>query len=444
MKKDEFVWGVATAATQIEGAAYKDNKSPTVWDIMSEDGSFIRNGHLAKDADDSYNRVDEDIKLLKELGVNAYRFSLSWSRIIKDGDGEVNELGLKHYSEFVDKLKEAGIEPFITLFHWDLPYALYLKGGWLNREVIVNAFKKYVEAVAKELGNKVNYFITFNEPQCIVGARLGGTVPGAKYSVKDKNIMIHNLLLCHGEAVKVLRKYPNIKIGYAPCNDARIPLTNSKEDINAAKLAYFDYHRGDDGCVSVYSDPIILGDYPKKYYEENSKEDLPEIKKGDLELISQPIDFYAQNIYFGQYVKSDGKGGYEYVAPKQNTVFTLMDWPVTPEALYWGPKFLYERYKLPFYITENGCSVTDIITEDKKIHDGPRSEYLKQYIAQYLKAKEEGVDARGYFVWSLLDNLEWYQGYTKRFGLVYVDYETFERHPKDSFETYKEIIKSHK
>lgn len=440
MKKKDFVWGVATAATQIEGAAYQDDKSATVWDVMSEDGGYIANNHKVCNADDSYNRFDEDLKLLKELGVNAYRFSLSWARIIKDGDGEINQEGLDHYSKMIDKLLEANIEPFITLFHWDLPYALYKKGGWLNRD-ITQAFKKYVEAVVDAFGHKVNHFITFNEPQCILGARLGGTLPDAKYSAKDRNTMVHNLLLCHGEAVKVLRKCKNIKIGYAPCNDARIPLTTSVEDIEAARQSYFDVERGDMWGVSVFSDPIILGDYPKKYYEVNRKEDLPEIKNGDLELISQPIDFYCQNIYQGLYVKSDGKGGYQIVPPKPNAVFTCMNWVVSPEALYWGPKFLYERYRLPFYMTENGCAVTDIITEDKKIHDAARCEYIKQYLAQFEKAIEDGVDARGYFLWSLLDNLEWYEGYRKRFGLVYVDFETFERIPKDSFYFYQKIIK---
>ena len=435
----DFFWGVATAAGQIEGAANADGKSPTIWDIMSQDGGFIRNGHLVDDADDSYNRMDEDIALLKELGVKAYRFSLSWARIIKDGDGEINKKGLEHYSNLVDKLLDAGIEPFITLFHWDLPYGLFLKGGWLNKD-IVKAFKRYTEVVANCLGDRVNYFITFNEPQCILGGRLGGAIQEAKYATKDKLIMVHNLLLSHGEAVKVLRKHKNIKVGFAPNNDARIPVTNLEEDIEAARQCYFDVARGDMWGVSIFSDPVCLGDYPKKYYEIHSKDDLPDIKEGDLELISQPIDFYCQNIYQGIYVKSDGNGGYKVVPPKQNTVYSNMDLAVTPEALYWGPKFLYERYHVPFVISENGTAVTDIITKDKKIHDSPRIEYLKQYIEEYERAYKEGVDIRGYFVWSLLDNLEWYEGYRKRFGLVYVDYETFERIPKDSFYFYKDLI----
>lgn len=443
MFRKDFAWGVATAAAQIEGAIYQDDKSASIWDIMSEDESFIAHSHKTLDADNSYNLIDEDIKLLKELGVNSYRFSISWPRIIKNGGGDINGKGLEFYSLLVDKLLEAKIEPFVTLYHWDLPYELYLKGGWLNRDII-KAFKRYVEVVANKLADRVKYFITLNEPQCIIGGRLGGTIRDAHYTVKDLNIMIHNLLLCHGEAVKVLRRYKNVKIGIAPCNDVRIPLTNSKEDINAAKQAYFDVFRGDAGGVSIFSDPVILGDYPKKYYEVNRKEDLPEIKNGDMELISQRIDFYCQNIYQGVYVKSNGKGGYEIVPPKQNAVFTCMNWVVCPEALYWGAIFLYERYHLPFYVTENGCAVTDVIAEDKKIHDGPRCEFLKQYIAELEKASEEGVDVRGYFCWSLLDNFEWYEGYRKRFGLVYVDYETFARYPKDSFETYKNIIKANK
>lgn len=439
MFKKGFIWGVATAATQIEGAAYQDEKQPSVWDVMSEDGDFIAHGHKAINACNSYNMMDEDIALMKELGIKAYRFSLSWGRVIKEDDS-INEKGLKHYSLFVDKLLEAGIEPYITLFHWDLPYSIYKKGGWLNRD-IAKWFKRYVEVVAQELGPKVNHFITFNEPQCVIDGRLGGTVLNAKYSTKDKNIMVHNLLLCHGEAVKVLRQYKNIQIGYAPCADARIPYTNSKEDIEAARQAYFDVERGGAWGVSIFSDPIILGKYPDKYFEVNKKEDLPDIQEGDMELISQPLDFYTQNIYQGIYVKSDGKGGYVIVPPRVNTVFTCMNWAVTPEALYWGPKFLYERYHLPFYISENGCAVTDVLTEDKKIHDGARSEFIKQYLTQLERAQNDGVDVRGYFLWSLLDNLEWYEGYRKRFGLVYVDFETFNRYPKDSFYTYSKLIK---
>lgn len=438
--KNEFIWGVATAATQIEGAPNQDGKTETIWDVMSKDGAFISDSHQVDTADDSYNKFNEDLELMKELGVGAYRFSLNWARIIKDGDGEINQKGLDYYSKLVDDLLAANIEPYITLFHWDLPYELYKKGGWLNRD-ITKAFKRYVEVVVDAIGHKVNHFITFNEPQCILGARLGGTIPEAKYSARDRNTMVHNLLLCHGEAVKVLRKCKNIKIGYAPCNDARIPLTSSKEDIEAARQSYFDVRRGDLSGVSVFSDPIIFGNYPKKYYEVNRIEDLPDIKDGDLELISQPIDFYCQNIYQGLYVKSDGNGGYKIVKPNKNAVYTLMNWVVSPESLYWGPKFLYERYKLPFYITENGCSVTDIITEDKKVHDSPRCEYIKQYIYQFKKAIDDGVDGRGYFCWSLLDNLEWFEGYKKRFGLVYVDFETYERIPKDSFYFYKNLIK---
>ena len=442
MFKKGFVWGVATAATQIEGGAHQDEKELTVWDVMSEDGEFIANGHTALNASNSYNLGDKDIELMKGLGVNAYRFSLSWARIIK-ADGSVNEKGLKHYSLFVDKLLKAGIDPYITLFHWDLPYYWYQKGGWLNRE-IAQGFKHYVEVVAKELGPKVNHFMTFNEPQCILGGRLGGAVQNAKYSVKDRNTMVHNLLLCHGEAVKVLRQYKNIKIGFAPCGDARIPLTNSKEDIEAARKCYFDYSRGDMWGVSIFSDPIVLGKYPDKYFEVNKKEDLPEIKEGDMKLISQPLDFYAQNIYLGIYVKSDGKDGYEILPPNVNTVYTVMNWPVLPEALYWGPKFLYERYHLPFYITENGCAVTDIITKDKKIHDAARGEFIRQYVAQLERAEKDGVDVRGYFVWSLVDNLEWYEGFRRRFGLVYVDFQSFERYPKDSFYEYKKLIEESK
>lgn len=437
--KDKFVWGAATAAIQIEGAAYQDGKVKSIWDYYSERGDLIKEGHTIENAIDSYNRMDEDIKLIKELGVNTYRFSISWPRIIKE-NGDINEKGLEHYSQFVDKLLAIGVTPYITLFHWDLPYWVYQKGGWLNRD-IVGWFKHYVEAVAEKLAAKVDYFITINEPQCIIGHGFGGTDRGKEYTIKEWNTMVHHLLLCHGEAVKVLRQYKNIKIGYAPCGNPRMPVSNTPEDIEACRKSYFDTFAGDAIGVSVWSDPVFLGDYPKKYYEVNKKEDLPDIRKGDLELISQPIDFYCQNIYTGNYCKSDGKGGYLEVPPKPGTPVTTMGWPVIPESLYWGAKFLTERYHVPFYISENGCAVTDILTADKKVHDDARSQYLEKYISELLRAKNEGIDVRGYFVWSLMDNFEWYQGYTQRFGIIYVDLKTYERIPKDSFYTYQRIIK---
>lgn len=442
MFNKNFIWGTATAATQIEGAAYQDGKEKSIWDVYSERGDVILHGHTIENADDSYNRMDEDIELIKNLGVNAYRFSISWPRII-NANGEINEKGLEHYSQFVDKLLAIGVKPFITLFHWELPYYEYQKGGWLNREISKD-FKRYVEAVSAKLAAKVDYFITINEPQCIIGHYYGGTDKNRKYTTKEWNNMVHNLLLCHGEAVKVLRQYKNVKIGFAPCGNPRIPATNSKEDIDAARESYFDTFAGDAIGVSIYSDPICLGDYPKKYYEVNKKEDLADIQEGDLELISQPIDFYCQNIYQGTYIKSDGKGGWEEVPPKCGTPITTMGWFYTPESLYWGAKFLYERYHLPFYISENGCAVTDTLTEDKKVHDVARSTYLKQYISELDRAYKDGIDVRGYFVWSLMDNFEWYQGYTQRFGIVYVNFDTYERIPKDSYYTYRDIIKDNK
>ncbi|MBQ0099206.1 MAG: family 1 glycosylhydrolase [Firmicutes bacterium] len=438
MKKD-FLWGVSTSATQIEGAAFEDGKGLSIWDIIptrKSSGTF--QGEDASVACDHYHRYKEDVALLKKLGVNCYRFSIAWTRILPDGTGKVNQKGIEFYSNLIDELLRNGIEPFVTIYHWDLPYALHNKGAYMNPE-FPDWFAEYTKVIAENFAGKVKYFTTFNEPACL----LNGVINRAKFSVKEKLTMIHNILLAHGKAAKILHGYEGVKVGIVPNSSPPIPKTESKEDIEAARKHYFRVEYDSIWGVSMYCDPIIFGKYPDEYFETYSKNELPDFHDGDFEIISEPIDFLGQNIYNGDYyVSSDKKGGCIVEQFSSTTPRTSSDWPVKEEGLYWGPKFLCERYHKPFIITENGCAVTDLLTSDKKVHDGASVEFLKRYITCYKKASEECPEIIGYFVWSFMDNFEWSSSYRKRYGLVYVDYETEERFPKDSFFYYSKVVKS--
>jgi len=448
--KKDFAWGAATASYQIEGAWNEDGKGLNVWDVFSHEPGNVEHGNTGDIACDHYHRFKEDIKLMKELGIKAYRFSLSWTRIFPNGTGEVNEKGVKFYSDLIDELLKNGIEPYITLFHWDYPYALYKKGGWLNDDS-VKWFADYAAKVAELYSDRVTNFITFNEPQCFIGNGYftGEHAPGLKVSYKDIFQMCHNVLKAHGAAVIALRenaKQP-LKIGYAPCHGAFCPESETPENIEAARKKYFACPplTKDDNImfnVSWWSDPVVLGRYPEDGLE-MYKDYLPQITQEDMKLISQPIDFYGQNIYSGEKIRVGTDGNAEIVEWKAGFSKTAIQWLVLPEALRWGPRFLYERYKLPVYITENGMSAHDTVSLDGKVHDPNRIDMLNRYLIELEKATEDGADIGGYFVWSFMDNFEWSKGYGDRFGIVYVDYETQKRIPKDSAYWYKEWIEKH-
>lgn len=447
--KNGFTWGVASASYQIEGAWDQDGKGPNVWDIYSHQPGNIAEGHTGDVACDHYHRFKEDVKLMKELGIRAYRFSISWCRIFPKGTGEVNEKGAQFYSALIDALLENGIEPYITLFHWDYPYALYKRGGWLN-DSSVQWFADYAAKVVELYSDRVTHFITFNEPQCFIGQGYfeGIHAPGLKVSYRDIFQMAHNVLKAHGAAVIAMRanaKQP-IKIGYAPTCSAHYPQTESTEDIEAARRQFFSCCPLDASnvmwSVSWWSDPVVLGRYPEDGLE-MYKDYLPEITEEDMKLIHQPIDFYGQNIYNGKAVIAAPDGSAKFATRKVGSAKTAIQWPVTPDALRWGPRFLYERYQLPIYITENGMSAHDSVSLDGKVHDPSRTDFLHRYLLALEKATEDGANIEGYFLWSFTDNFEWSCGYTERFGIVYVDYETQERIPKDSAYWYKDWIESH-
>ncbi|MBE6733354.1 MAG: beta-glucosidase [Ruminococcaceae bacterium] len=444
MFKDDFAWGVATSSYQIEGAFDEDGKGLSVWDVFTEEGKCFGR-HTGEVACDHYHRFKEDIKLMKELGVKAYRFSLSWPRILPDGVGKVNQKGIDFYNELIDCLLENGIEPYITLFHWDYPYELEKKGNWSNPDS-PKWFLEYAEVVFKEFADRVKHFITFNEPQCFIGLAYdkGEHAPGLKCLKRDLVLKMHNVMLAHGLTVKAFRKLvPDGKIGYAPCGDVAMPLTDSKEDIEAARKRYFDVTANNlTGNVAWWSDPIMLGTYPEdtEAFRLYGKY-LPKSYKEDLKIISEPIDFYCQNIYTGSRVRAAGDG-YEYVKHSVDMPYTAIGWAITPKNLYWGPKFLYERYKKPIIISENGIACNDFIALDGKVHDQSRSDFIGLHLNELETAIDEGIDVAGYMYWSFMDNFEWAYGYSKRFGLVYVNYETMERIPKDSFYWYQNLIKN--
>lgn len=445
--KQPFVFGAATSSYQIEGAFQEGGKGLNIWDVYVREKGKIYNGHTGDIACDHYHRFREDVALMKEIGLQAYRFSINWARILPDGIGAVNQEGIRFYKELIEELKKNEIEPYITLYHWELPYELYKKGGFMNPE-FVEWFGYYAKVVTENFSDQVKYFFTFNEPQCFIGLGFlnGEHTPGLKVPVKDTFLMAHHVLMAHGRAVQMLRQYAkqNIEIGYAPTGTMSYPATEKEEDIEAARQHLFGINEDSNNWtwnVAWWSDPILKGQYPEEGME-RYREYLPNIKESDLKLISEPIDFYGQNIYNGKCIRMGNDGKPEEVKRYEGFPKTAMGWPITPECLYWGPKFLYERYQKPIYITENGLSCHDVISLDGKVHDPNWIDFLARYLGQVKKAKEDGVDIRGYFQWSLMDNFEWACGYNERFGLIYVDYNTQKRILKDSAYWYQTTIKT--
>lgn len=447
----DFVWGAATAAYQIEGAAFEDGKGLSIWDVHSHDFRVDENGKQnIMDGDtgdvacDFYHRYKEDIALMKQAGIKAFRFSVSWPRVLPDGIGRINEAGLDFYSSLVDELLAAGIEPYVTLFHWDYPQKLQQLGGWLNPESS-EWFAQYTRVIVEKLSDRVRYWMTLNEPQChiIIGHMQGECAPKLKLSYPQLFSAMHNHLLAHGKAVRAIRKYAKRepKIGTAFCTSEAIPATDSPADVEAARKAAFDAGGKNLWAGSWWFDPVILGKYPEDGVK-SFGDDFPRklLCKEDMEIISQPLDFLGVNVYRGGMIKSDGKGGYTRVKMKTGYARTAFKWPVTPETLYYTPKFLYERYHLPILITENGLSSMDWPSLNGKVHDMQRIDFMHRYLKCLRTAVDDGVEVLGYFTWSFMDNMEWSNGYSERFGIIYVDFETQERILKDSAYWYHDTI----
>lgn len=447
MFQKDFVWGCASSAFQIEGAWNEDGKGESIWDRFSHAGGHILNGDTADVSCDFYHRFREDIAIMRQMGVQAYRFSLSWPRILPEGTGRVNEAGIAFYNAVIDELLANGIEPYITLYHWDYPQALQDRGGWLNEESI-SWFAEYAGVVSEAFSDRVRNFITLNEPQCFTGIAHLHTnhAPGIRLAPKDLFQLVHNVLRAHGAGVIALRKHAKrpICVGYAPTCGMVYPKTETPADIEACRKYLFtcpDDLSNWTWNVPWFSDPVFLGKYPEDGLKKYAPY-LPEITQADMELISQPLDFMGENIYNGIMLEADENGEPRYVDRYAGFPMTGNGWPVTPECFRWGLKFLYERYKMPIYVTENGICCKDSIASDGRVHDPERIDFLNRYILAMKRAMDEGADIRGYFEWTLTDNFEWDLGYRDRFGLVYVDFRDQRRIRKDSSYWYEQVIRT--
>jgi beta-glucosidase len=438
----KFLWGAATASYQIEGAVSEDGRGPSIWDTFSHETGRIAQEDTGDVACDHYHRWREDLDLLAELGVGAYRFSVAWPRVIPDGDGAINSRGLDFYDRLVDGLLEHDIQPVVTLYHWDLPQALEDRGGWTVRST-ADAFASYADAVAGRLGDRVPMWVTINEPwvSAMLGYALGTHAPGRR-SARDGLLAAHHLLLAHARAVPILRSTSGT-VGITLNVTDIVPASDRPEDGAVAALA-------DEQVNRWFLDPVLRGCYPTNMAAAYGPLTEGIVHDGDLAAISAPIDFLGINYYFRTHVAAAAPDPESAdpldLLPYRNVVpsglpSTAMGWPVEPDGLR---DFLIglgrEHPNLPVHVTENGSAWDDRVDADGSVHDPERVAYLESHLAAVHEAIAAGVDVRGYFAWSLLDNFEWGEGYTKRFGLVRVDYDTLRRTPKASFRRYAEII----
>ncbi len=426
-----FYWGSASAAAQVEGAWDEDGRTPSIWDV-APDGK-IAHHETPHDADRMYHHYREDIANMKKIGLKAYRFSVSWSRVIP-AEGTVNEKGIQFYSDLVDELLKAGIEPFITLFHWDLPLWVYKMGGW-RCERTPQLFADYTRLLAERLGDRVSHWMTFNEPSVFIGTGYmrGGHAPFLQLDGNGICLETRGVLLAHGLAVQTLRKYAALpaSVGFALTGGADTPWELTPEAIETARRYTFEDRPNVKGVI-WWADTMVLGKAPAPLSEYLSAEDLA--------VICQPLDFYGFNIYHSNNFSDVGGVVNPHLYP--GLPRTAMGWSITPEVLYWLPKFLYERYGLPLFVTENGMANGDFEMSDGCVHDPQRVEFIRGYLASLKRAVDEGIPVLGYMYWSILDNFEWAAGYDKRFGIIYVDYRTQKRILKDSALFYADVIRT--
>jgi beta-glucosidase len=428
----DFLWGAATAAYQIEGAWNEDGKGESIWDRFCHTPGKITNADTGDVACDHYHRYPEDIALMRQLGLKAYRFSISWPRVLSAGFGRVNPAGLDFYDRLVDALLAANIEPFITLHHWDFPQALHERGGWINRDNLPY-FADYTALMVKRLGDRVRRWATLNEPRDIADAGYGSGehAPGIKNDWKSVRQVIHNLLVAHGLAIQAIRAInPALEAGIVLDVWGVEPTSDDPADVTAADLVW-NSQRID------YLHPIFQGCYHPSRIDADG-DNLPEIKSGDMALISQKLDFLGINSYSRTQVGAQG-----ITSQVPGAEYTDMGWEVCAPAFRRMLNRINDDYTLPpIYITENGAAFPDVVSKDGKIHDDRRLDYLRQHFTQMRLAMQDGVDVRGFFVWSLLDNFEWGHGNTKRFGIIRVDYDTQKRTIKDSGKWYSRVISS--
>jgi len=434
---EDFLWGTATASYQVEGAAYEDGRGECIWDTFSRKPGAVYAGENGNVACDQYHRYKEDAALMAELGFKSYRFSIAWPRILPEGRGRVNPEGIAYYRRLCDELHKNGIHTCATIYHWDLPQTLEDAGGWPSRSIL-DAFKEYVKICYKELGDYVDMWITINEPLCVayLGYLWGMHAPGQR-DLKKAVAAVHHVNMAHGIAVREYRKTGlKAPIGITWNPDTPRPATLSEADKAAADLS------------RAFATEIFMFPCLGKGYPESIKKNYPNaipLQDGDLEVIAQSIDFIGVNFYNESAIASDENAQFKYSSKPSWQDTTGMNWPITPggleRQLLWIAeisKGAFGMKELPIYITENGCAYDDTVTYDNKtspdgrVHDKERIEYLKQHLAVCADVIKKGVPLKGYYVWSLLDNFEWAWGYTKRFGIIHVDFKTLKRTPKDS------------
>jgi len=444
---ENFLWGAATASYQIEGAWNEDGKGESIWDRFAHTHGNIKNGDTGDIGCNHYHRWSEDIEIMKDLGLSAYRFSISWPRVYPSGRGTINQAGLDFYSRLVDALLEAKIQPFITLYHWDLPQALQNEGGWSSRST-AEAFVEYADAVSGQLGDRVKNWTTHNEPSVVTynGHLAGSHAPG----IQDMNVALpvsHHLLLSHGWAVPVIRQNsPDAQVGIVINVNRTLPASSSQEDFDANR-------RGEGMWVRWFLDPLYGRHYPADLVADFISDGalpadgLTFVNNNDLKTISTPMDFLGLNYYNRSLSRSNAIPESQNLppnivqAPRDKIHWTEMGWEIYPEGLFEVLSWLYYEYKVnKFYITENGCSFSDGPDENGQVHDLRRINYLRDHLISARKAIDFGIPLAGYFTWSLMDNFEWAHGFSQRFGLVWIDYQTQQRILKSSAKWYRQVI----
>lgn len=435
---DHFIWGCATSAYQIEGSPLADGAGMNVWHRFSHTPGRVMNDENGDVACDHYRRFESDIDLMKSLGLQAYRFSIAWSRILPQGTGRVNPAGLGFYERLVDRLLEKGIQPTATLFHWDLPAALDDRGGWLNRD-IAGWFADYADIVFRRFDDRIKLWATLNEPWVVSdNGYLHGTAAPGHRNLFEAPIATHNLMRAHGAAVQAYRAAGRHEIGLVVNIEPKYSASGSSEDLAATRRAEAQMNR-------QFIEPAMLGRYPDELRDVFG-DAWPDWPASDLEQIRQPIDFIGLNYYTRAVVRNDPGAWPLRAAPvrQSQAAHTQMGWEVFPQGLTDTLLWIRDRYGAPpIYITENGAAFADPATTAADVLDDPRRvEYFRTHIRAVHDAMRAGVDVRGYFAWSMLDNFEWALGYSKRFGIIHVDYATQKRTPKASAKFYSTVIAS--
>jgi beta-glucosidase len=433
----DFTWGCAAASYQIEGAAAEDGRAPSIWDTFSHTPGKVFQGDTGDVACDSYHRYKEDVQLLKSLGVKGYRMSISWSRVFPSGKGKPNPKGLDYYDRVVDELLANGIQPYVTLFHWDLPQAL--SGGWQSRDT-AKAYGDYAGFMAKRLSDRVRHFFTINEFVCFtdLGYAVGKFAPGLQLPLGQVAQIRHNGVYAHGLGVQAIRANARAgtQVGLAENASVFVPVVETPEHIAAAQRAHRERN-------SPFLTAVLEGKYIDAYLNFMGP-NAPKVESGDMQVIGSPIDFVGLNVYTPQYVRADASpAGYSVIQPQKSYPHMASEWlAIGPECIYWAVRNVVDLWKVPaIYITENGCSADDVLTPEGRIEDTDRIMYLRNHLTHLQRATSEGYPVKGYFLWSLLDNFEWADGYSKRFGIHYVDFKTLKRTPKLSAEWYREVVR---